>query len=390
MEALVLNAEQKTTEVKTIPKPIPQQNEILIRVHSVALNPVDSLYVYNPLGSSGRVIGSDFAGIVESLGPFVSATSSLKQGDRVAGFLQGASSVNDRPGAFAEYLVSPWDLVWKVPDNVSLEDAAAVSLCGLTAAQALFYRLGLKAPFEWDDQKAQGSPQKTQESETNISVFIYGASTSVGLYAAQLVRRAVEAGGNKVRLIGSASRKHFGMLKAEPYTYDYVVDYRDNDWSEQVRDLTGGEGVNYAYDCISEGLTVANTAKCLAPGGRMAIVRSRQGGAWDTPREELPVEPIYGAVWEGLGENVEYVGMFLPASKQARSFTAAFYEWLSESGELQANPIRLMPGGLKRVMGDGLRLLGSGNMEDRDVSRAEEWMKPVSAEKLVYILNSSS
>src|SRR4051794_22147243 len=113
MEALILNAEQKTAQVNTIPKPIPQQNEILILVHSIALNPVDSLYVYNPLGSSGRVIGSDFAGVVESLGPSVSATGILKPGDRVAGFLQGASSVNDRPGAFAEYLVSPWDLVWK-------------------------------------------------------------------------------------------------------------------------------------------------------------------------------------------------------------------------------------------------------------------------------------
>jgi NADPH:quinone reductase-like Zn-dependent oxidoreductase len=390
MEALILNAEQKTAQVNTIPKPIPQQNEILILVHSIALNPVDSLYVYNPLGSSGRVIGSDFAGVVESLGPSVSATGILKPGDRVAGFLQGASSVNDRPGAFAEYLVSPWDLVWKVPDGLSLEDAAAVSLCGLTAAQALFYRLGLKAPFEWDEQRAQGSPQETQESETSISVFIYGASTSVGLYAAQLVRRAAEAGGGKVRLIGSASRKHFELLKAEPYSYDYLVDYRDNDWSEQVRSFTGGEGVNYAYDCISEGLTIANTAKCLAAGGRMAVVRSRQGGAWDTPKEELPVEPIYGAVWEGLGENVQYVGMFLSASKQARSFAVAFYKWLSESGKLQANPIRLMPGGLKRIKDDGLKLLGSGNMEDRDVSRTEEWMKPVSAEKLVYILNSSS
>lgn len=390
MRALVLDAEQRIALVKTIPKPVPQQNEVLVRVHSVALNPVDSLYVYNPLGSSGRVIGSDFAGVVESLGPAASTTGGIRPGDRVAGFLQGASSVNDRPGAFAEYLVCPGDLVFKVPDDLSMDAAAAVSLCGLTAAQALFYRLGMKEPFKTDDPNVQGSPEKIQEAGKIISVFIYGASTSVGLYAAQLVRRAAEASGGKVRLIGSASRKHFEMLKAEPYGYDGLVEYRDEDWAEQVRGLTGGEGVQYAYDCISEGSTVANTAKCLAASGRMAVVRSRQGRAWDTPKDELPVEPVYGAVWEGLGEGVQYVGMFLPESKPARDFAVAFYKWLSEDGKLLANPIRLMPGSLEKIMDDGLRLLGSGKMEDREVNRTEEWMKPVSAEKLVYRLNSSS
>ena len=389
MRALVLDAERKTAYVKTIPKPVPQQNEILVRVHSVALNPVDALYMYNPLGASGRVIGSDFAGVVESLGPSVSTTSSIKPGDRVAGFLQGASSVNDRPGSFAEFLVCPEDLVWKVANDVSMEAAAAVSLCGLTAAQALFYRLGMKAPFEGGDQNGQSSPQIAQQAAKDISVLIYGASTSVGLYAAQLVRRAAEANGDNVRLIGSTGRKHFEMLKAEPYSYDYLVDYRDEDWPDQVRGLTGGAGVDYAYDCISEGSTVANTAKCLTAGGRMAVVRSREGRAWDTPRNELSIEPIYGAVWEGLGENVEYVGMFLPKSKRARDFAVAFYKWLSVNGNLQANPIRAMPGGLEKITDDGLRLLGSGKMEDRDDSRTEEWMRPVSAEKLVYRLNDS-
>ncbi|KEF60554.1 uncharacterized protein A1O9_02115 [Exophiala aquamarina CBS 119918] len=72
--------------------------------------------------------------------------------------------------------------------------------------------------------------------------------------------------------------------------------------------------------------------------------------------------------------------MFLPESKPAREFAVAFYKWLPEDGKLQANPIRLMPGGLEKIMDDGLRLLGSGKMEDRDFNRTEKWMKPVSAE----------
>lgn len=299
MKALVLDADRRTANVEYILEPRPAPNELLIRVEAIALNPVDSLYVFNPLGSSGRVIGSDFAGVIHALGDAVPpiTTSRLKLGDRVAGLLQGACSVNDRPGAFAEYLVCPWDLVWKVGDGMRLQEAAAVSLCGLTAAQALFFRLGLEAPFQWrltttpvvnacrSKEEKQYRHEGEEPRKKTFSFFINGASTSVGMYAAQLVRRCAESSGSTVSLFGTASRKHFNMLKAEPYCYTHVLDYRDNnnDWPAKILSLTNDSnetGVYYAYDCISEGSTVADTAKTLAPGGKMAIVRSREGGAW--------------------------------------------------------------------------------------------------------------
>ncbi|KAK4038798.1 ToxD-like protein [Parachaetomium inaequale] len=95
-------------------------------------------------------------------------------------------------------------------------------------------------------------------------------------------------------------------------------------------------------------------------------------------------EPIYGAVWEGLGVEIQYQGFVVPASAEARRFAATFYKWLSKGGKLEANPIRLMPGGLDRVVDDGFVLLGSGTMEARQRDRTEEWMRPISAEKLVY------
>ena len=172
MKALILDANNRTAIIETIPVPSPAPHEVLIRVIAVALNPVDSLYVYNPLAQSGRVVGSDFAGIIEILGDGLPQYSSdLKRGDRVAGFLQGAGSVNDRPGAFAQYIVCPWDLVWKVDESMRLREAAAVSLCALTAAQALFSRMGLKAPFAW--------PANASDTDRGdlapISFFIYGA-----------------------------------------------------------------------------------------------------------------------------------------------------------------------------------------------------------------------
>jgi NADPH:quinone reductase-like Zn-dependent oxidoreductase len=106
-----------------------------------------------------------------------------------------------------------------------------------------------------------------------------------------------------MKLFGAASQKHFNTLKAEPYCYTDVVDYCDNDWLAKVLSHTKGEGVDYAYDCILEGSTVADTGKTLAPSGEMAIVRLREGGAWTA--HGLPVEPLYGAVGNGLGENVQ-------------------------------------------------------------------------------------
>jgi NADPH:quinone reductase-like Zn-dependent oxidoreductase len=434
MKALTLDAENKTATVQDLPIPSPGPNELLIAVKAIALNPVDALYTFQPLGSTGRVVGSDFAGLVVARGPTPnsppqspsdskngsepawppkfgggggsrlrrsSTTLSriINRGDRVAGFLQGACSANDRPGAFAEYVVCPADLVWRVPGNVSYEQAAAVSLCGLTAAQGLFFRLGLDAPFRWEDESDEGvlkrvysedgagsdvggaqQQQQQQPRRGILSFFVSGASTSVGLYVAQLVRRSAEHTGRRIRLIGAANPRKWYMLKDEPYAYDHLVDYRDRNWPEQVRRLSSG-GVHYAFDAISEGSTVREVSSTLREGGKLAVVRSKEAGAWEA--EGVNTEPIYGAVWEGLGEDVEYHNLVVRTSPAKRSFATAFYKWLSDGGLLQPNPIRVMPGGLEKVVPDGFAVLGTG-VTSRGHDRTEQHMRPISAEKLVY------
>jgi NADPH:quinone reductase-like Zn-dependent oxidoreductase len=379
IQALLLDAELKTASVEWIITPTPDRDEALIKVHAIALNPVDSLYTSNPLGETGRVVGSDFAGTIHYAPP----NSHFQRGQRVAGFLQGACSRNDRPGAFAEYITCPVDLLWLVPDDVTLEQAAAISLCALTAAQAVFLRLGLEPPFALPSNVSSEGSALNNTSDP-LYFLIYGASTSVGLYAAQLVHHAASASGKRIVLIGVASRARFPLLQARPYTYDFLVDYHDAEWPSKVSQLTEGKGIDLAFDCISEGATVANVSRTLHAKGKLAVVRSLEGGAWDASNLAQAIEPKYGAVWQGLGERVEYQGFVLPASATHKDFTAAFYGWLSSGGKLEANPIRLMPGGLAKVADDGFALLGSGSMGDRANEREEVWMKPISAEKMVY------
>ena len=311
MQALVLThlpeSNTFTAVTKSVSLPELSPTSLLIRTHAVALNPIDPLYTLHPLGEPGRIIGSDFAGTVVKRGSGVPSNAATAQlGARVAGFVQGACSSNERPGAFAEYVVTEWDLVWSVSESEGMENAAAVSLCGLTAAQGLYYRLGLESPFPWGDNTSAENPTSgpAGDSDDVKTVFIYGASTSVGLYAAQLTQLSP----TKVRLIGAASKARHAMLLAPPYNYSALVDYRDADWPEQVRAWTGErEGVDYAIDCISEGDSVVRASSCVrAKEGKMAIFRSRKAGAWKDG--EMGVEPIYGAVWEGLGVEIGYSG----------------------------------------------------------------------------------
>ncbi|KAI9149966.1 Zinc-type alcohol dehydrogenase-like protein C2E1P3.01 [Paramyrothecium foliicola] len=389
MKALVLTPATAQVNLGDIAIPTPGPGEILIRVHAVALNPVDELYVSQPIAAQDqRVIGTDFAGIVVRASENLvdESDARVKPGARVAGFLQGACSVNDRPGAFAEYVTASYDLVWLVPEGLSLEAASTVSMCGLTAAQAVFSRLGLPTPF---------SGPHVQDKAQNIRpiyVLIYGASTSLGLYIAQLVHASALASGHDIRLIGTASVSKHELLRSPPYGYYKLIDYRDPAWADTVVETTGDQGIDYAFDTISEGSTVAKVHSTLRDNAKFAVFRGPVGGQYET--KGLKVQPQYGAVWEGLGADIEYNGALIPANPDARKFATAFFNWLGSEEtarkiRLIPNPVRQMPGGLSRIVPDGFTLLGSGLVTDRKrLGRTEEYMKPISAEKLVYRVDS--
>lgn len=190
---------------------------------------------------------------------------------------------------------------------MSYEEAATIPACGMTAAQSLFFHLGLPAPFGQPQ-----APERSCHSEEALAVFIYGASTSVGLFTAQLVHLAARTSGRAINLIGTASKANHTMLKAEPYAYDALVDYHDADWVNQVRAATGG-GADFAVDCVSEGETAKNTDATLKNTGDFVVVRGGpSGGPWEA--DVLKHKPTYTVVFVCLGHELEFGGQYSDCS----------------------------------------------------------------------------
>jgi len=305
MQALVTTP-GNTAIISRISIPEPGLNEIRIKVHSVALNPVDPLYVAHPPSSEcGRVIGSDIAGTVDKTGDNVASKWSI--GDRVAGLLQGATSGNKvaRPGGFAEYAILEADLAFRIPEGVSFDEAATFPLCSLTAAQALFVRLRLPSPFPNPFQHSAISSLSSKVP----TLLVYSASTSLGLFTVQLAKLIDPP----IRVIATASTPNHSLLRS--LGADSVFDYRSPNWIADVKEASSG-GIDFTVDCISEDKSTGMISQCFVEGEcagaggekRIAVIRA---AAWDKNLVRSDVQLLYGAVWVGLGHEIVYNGTSL-------------------------------------------------------------------------------
>src|SRR5579872_6792596 len=177
-------------ELENLPKPIPSDGEVLIRVHAAALNPYDwhmmrgtpwPLRLFFGLRKPKNIrLGADVAGTVVGLGK---DATQFRLGDDVFGAADGS---------LGEYVCAPVSTVARKPENISHEEAAAVPIAALTALQAL---------------------RDKGEVKSGDSVLINGASGGVGTFAVQIAKwfgarvTAVCSGRNAelVRSIGADS-----------------------------------------------------------------------------------------------------------------------------------------------------------------------------------------
>jgi NADPH:quinone reductase-like Zn-dependent oxidoreductase len=188
-----------------IPKPIPGDNEVLIKVHAASLNAADwrllrakpflvRLMGLGLLKPKNKILGADLAGRVEAIGRNV---RQFKPGDEVFGDIFGTGS-----GSLAEYVCAPENVLASKPTRISFEAAAAVPLAGVTALQGL---------------RDKGKIQPGQQ------VLVNGASGGVGTYAVQIAKSF----GAEVTAVCSTGK--IDLMRS--LGADHIIDYTREDFT---------------------------------------------------------------------------------------------------------------------------------------------------------------
>lgn len=226
--------------IEPVVAPPPGPGEALIRHTAIGLNFVE---VYFRRGtfqapSLPAVLGNEGAGVVEAVGPGVSAIS---VGDRVA--------YADGPlGAYATARTYPADRLVRIPDGVSDAQAAASFLRGVTARMLL---------------KEVAPPQRDD------TVLFHAAAGGVGLLFAQWARAL------GVRVIGTVSNEAKATAARRAGCVE-VIDYVKEDFVARVRDLTGDEGVAAVFNSIGRD-TFLKSLEVLRPRGVLVAFGQASG-----------------------------------------------------------------------------------------------------------------
>jgi NADPH:quinone reductase-like Zn-dependent oxidoreductase len=121
MRALLTAGAPKLPVVEVVPTPEPGPGQLLIKVAAVAVNPTDQKHA-DEVKTAGLTVGVDCAGTIVAAAPDVTG---FQPGERVAAFIHGTRDPG--VGTMAEYVVGFADLVWRVPDNLSFEEASTMN-----------------------------------------------------------------------------------------------------------------------------------------------------------------------------------------------------------------------------------------------------------------------
>jgi len=199
MRAMIINrfGDSSVFELAEIPKPQPKSNEVLIKVEASSVNPVD-YKIRDGRGaflcpSFPAILHPDCAGTVEEVGDEV---TDFSVGDRVYAF---ASGIAGKPGALAEYMPADVRMIAKIPDGLSVEQAAALPLVSVTAWYAMV---------------------DLADIQPGQSVLIIGGTGGVGHVALQLAK---ERGATVAATVGNSTK----AAAVKDLGADIVINYTD-------------------------------------------------------------------------------------------------------------------------------------------------------------------
>jgi NADPH:quinone reductase-like Zn-dependent oxidoreductase len=237
----------KVLELHDVEKPIPGNNEVLVRVHAVSVNPFEWHHIRGKpyfarltigfFKPKHKILGNDVAGVVEALGKGV---NNFQPGDKVFG--------GDGYGGLAEYVLIPEDKLVQIPDKLSFSEAASMPIAAITALQGLrdYCKILPKS-----------------------KVLINGASGGVGTFAVQIAKVfGAEVTGvcstRNLKMVSSIGADHVIDYTMEDFTkkelkYDLIYDAVGNLKLKDIRNAIkpDGIGVVAGFTTVKNMLSVA-------------------------------------------------------------------------------------------------------------------------------------
>jgi putative PIG3 family NAD(P)H quinone oxidoreductase len=226
------------TGTRPVPKPGP--GEVLIEVAAAGINRPDVLQrqgLYPPPKGASDLLGLEVSGKIVALG---ADTGRYREGDRVCALVNG--------GGYAEYAVAPEATTLRVPKGLSLEEAAALPETVFTIWHNIFERGALK-PGEW--------------------LLVHGGGGGIGTTAIQV---ATALGAKVIATVGSAAKQRdceaLGAVRA--------INYREEDFVEAVREITGGHGADVILDMVG-GDYIERNLRAAAFEGRIVQIAFLKG-----------------------------------------------------------------------------------------------------------------
>lgn len=238
MKAAILNKKNQDLEVKDIPVPEIEDDEVLVKVKYAGVNPLDNMIIREEVKlitpyKYPLVMGNEFSGIVE------------KAENKVTGFTEGdrvyARMPLDKIGAFGEYVAIKKDAIAKIPDYLDFDEAACVPLTALTAIQA----------FELMN------PSKGE------SIFISGGTGSLGAMAIPIAK---DLGLHIITSGSDRNRERVMDLGVSEF-----IDYKTQDYSKILSD------VDYVLDTLGEA-ELEKEFKILKNGGTLVSLKGLPNG----------------------------------------------------------------------------------------------------------------
>jgi NADPH:quinone reductase len=221
------------------PVPAPLAGQVLIKVMTAGVNRPDIMQrkgLYPPPPGASDIPGLEIAGIIAGLG---GNTSNLKIGGKVCALVMG--------GGYAEYCLASKALCLPIPENLSFVEAAGIPETFFTV---------------WSNVFDRGQLQKGE------TLLVHGGTSGIGTTAIQLAKAF---GATIFVTAGSAAKRQFCLSLGA----DAAINYKEQDYVEEIAKLTDNKGVNLVLDMIG-GDYFPHNLQCLAVEGRLVQIAVQQ------------------------------------------------------------------------------------------------------------------